>query len=188
MNEPEFPPEEEYLDIKEIKDVPQPPLRYQSTGNTVYRQASRGQETARMYYQAPVVASQSNPAGGTAERTASGKTPGAIGFAFGSSLLSLFSIPMFCEFMPCFLSANADSLTYDRETYLLYFLLVLIYGGASAMLAVFGLIFAPVGMNRAKRYDLEGYALGSATILISIVSLLLLTVSIACALVINNII
>ena len=95
---------------------------------------------------------------------------------------------MFREFMPYFLNAYADPLTYDREAYLLYFLLVLIYGGASAMLAVFGLIFAPVGMNKAKRYDLEGYALGSATILISVVSLLLLTLSIACSLVINNII
>ena len=218
MNEQKFPSEEEYPDIKEIKDLPnpeervfeseeipvqnmerqgtrtvfqtnpQPPLRYQSTGNNVYRQTSRGQDTARVYYQAPVVSSQGNPAGGATERTGSRKTPGAIGFAFASSLLSLFLIPMFREFMPYFLNAYADPLTYDREAYLLYFLLVLIYGGASAMLAVFGLIFAPVGMNKAKRYDLEGYALGSATILISVVSLLLLTLSIACSLVINNII
>jgi hypothetical protein len=54
------------------------------------------------------------------------------------------------------------------------------------MLALLGLIFAPLGINKARRYDLDGRALGTASILISVVSLLLLIVSIVSSLLINN--
>ncbi|NLV98610.1 MAG: hypothetical protein GX034_02320 [Clostridiaceae bacterium] len=200
MNEQKYPSEEESPNIEAIKDlpdtgekdienqvIPQSPLRYQSTGNNVYRQPPRGQDNTRVFYQTPVIPPSGAPADQPAIQAASRKTPGAVGFAFAASLLSLFLIPMFRELLPYFLNAYVDPITFDRESYLLYFLLVMIYGGASAMLAVLGLIFAPVGMNRAKRYGLEGYALGSATILISIVSLILLVVSIIYSLAIYNI-
>ncbi|NLC89504.1 MAG: hypothetical protein GX681_05515 [Clostridiaceae bacterium] len=217
MNEQKFPSEEERPDIEAIKDLPYPeekdmenqagpvqdierpetravfqtnpqsPLRYQNSGSNMYHQPPRGQDNTRAYYQTAVIPPYDAQADVAAAQSVSRKTPGAIGFAFAASLLSLFMLPMFREILPHFLNAYVDPITYDRESYLLYFLLVLIYGGISAMLAVLGLIFAPVGINRAKRYNLEGSALGSATILISIVSLILLIASIACSLVIFNI-
>ena len=112
--------------------------------------------------------------------------PGVIGAGFASSLLSLFLIPFFHDFIPIFLNAYADPITYDREADLMYFVLGMSYGCMSAMLARLVLIFAPLGINKARRYDLDGRARGTASILISVVSLLLLIVSIVSSLLINN--
>lgn len=160
---------------------PQTPPRYQAAGTPVYRQMPRTAENSRVYYQ-PVAP----PSGAEVETRRSRSMPGVIGAGFASSLLSLFLIPFFHDFFPIFLNAYADPITYDREAYLMYFVLVMIYGGMSAMLALLGLIFAPLGINKARRYDLDGRALGTASILISVVSLLLLIVSIVSSLLINN--
>ncbi|MDD2427160.1 MAG: hypothetical protein PHR78_02970 [Eubacteriales bacterium] len=179
-------PEEKATETKTVFQTnPQAPPRYQSTASNMYRQPPRGQDNNRVYYQQQVTPAYENQ-NETEIRTRSRSMPGTIGFGFAASLLSLFLIPFFHDFFPIFLNAYSDPITYDRETYLMYFVLVLIYGGVSAMLAVFGLIFAPLGMNRSKRFDLEGRALGSATILISIVSLILLVVSIVSSLLIHE--
>lgn len=160
----------------------QAPHRYQTVGTQVYRQAP-GRENSRVYYQQPVIQSQT---ASQQDDKRPGSMPGVIGFGFASSLMSLFLIPFFRELFPIFLKSYADPINYDRQTYLMYFVMILIYGGISAMLAVFGLIFAPVGMNKAKRNNLEGRALGTATILISAVSLILLLASTVSLLLIHN--
>lgn len=167
---------------------PQAPHRYQTVDTQVYRQPP-GRENSRVYYQHPTIQQPASNYAQSAVRQDDrkpGRIPGVIGFGFASSLLSLFLIPLFRELFPNFLNAYSDPITYDREAYLMYFVMILVYGGVSAMLAVFGLIFAPLGMSRAKRHHLDGQALGTATILISVVSLILLLVSIVSTLLIHN--
>ncbi|HZK29162.1 MAG TPA: hypothetical protein VFD19_02975 [Clostridia bacterium] len=96
--------------------------------------------------------------------------PGITGFGFTSALLSLFFLSFYKE-------AFSNYLLYEGAQEIVlryYYYATLVWGGMSALFALFGLILTPFGSRLSKRRGTEGRALGVAGVLISLVAIILM--------------
>ncbi len=95
--------------------------------------------------------------------------PGATAFGFTSALLSLFLFPLFKE-------AFSNYLLYEGTVEALlryYYYASWVFGGASALFGLLGLVLTPIGGFCSKRRQSEGRGLAVAGTLIAFVALIL---------------
>ena len=144
--------------------VSQHDTAYASSGTPVQSYSAGGPQTTMPAHQPPATYIFEKP-----KKIYKG-IPGITGFGFTSALLSLFLLFFYKE-------AFGSYLLYEGSKEVLlhyYYYATLVFGSASALFALFGLILTPMGIHLSKRRETEGRALGVAGVLISLVSIILI--------------